>query len=185
MMTLDTTARHRLEPQAHPQAPRKTVLSRLSDALLSVLSFAGVLCIIAVVCAFALNITLIMFKTGSMSPTIPTGSLAIVQDKSAADVRVGEVITVDRPSQLPVTHRVTSIEPTTAGHYSIRMKGDANDAEDSQSYEVREVRKVLWSAPGLGYIVAKAQNPKVMAVTTLGMAVLVTWAFWPRKARTS
>lgn len=184
-MTLDSAPRHRMNPQTQPRVPQKTALSHLSDALLSGLSFAGVLCIIAVICAFAFNITLIMFKTGSMSPTIPTGSLAIVQDKSVADIRVGDVITVDRPSQLPVTHRVTSIEPTSPGIYSLRMKGDANDSEDAQPYEVSEVRKVLWSTPGLGYIVAKAQNPKVMAVTTLGMAVLVTWAFWPRKTRTS
>lgn len=184
-MTLGTTHPQQPDQTTHDMRPRRSAVSRLSDALLSVLSFAGVLCIIAVICAFAFNISLIMFKTGSMSPTIPTGSLAIVQEKSAADIRIGDVTTIDRPGQLPVTHRVTAVEPAGTGRYEIRMKGDANDTEDPQAYEVSDVRKVLWSTPGLGYFVAKAQNPKVMAGTTLAMAVLVTWAFWPRKQRFS
>lgn len=155
----------------------------VEDAVLSLLAFGGVICIIAVICAFAFNITLIMFRTGSMSPTIPTGSLAIVREVPASEVEVGDVTTIDRPNQLPVTHRITSMEPIGGGAYSIRMKGDANDSEDPAPYEVSTVRKVLWSIPGLGYIVAKAQNPKVMAVTTVVMAILVTWAFWPRKRR--
>lgn len=120
-----------------------------------------------------------------MSPTIPTGALAVVRETPASDIREGDVVTIDRPNQLPVTHRVTTIEPVDSGNYLIRMKGDANDDEDPQPYVASDVRKVLWSIPGLGYVVAKAQNPKVMAMTTLGMAILVTWVFWPRKQRTS
>lgn len=165
--------------------PRRSALSATTDALLSILAFAGVLCIIAVICAYAFNITLIMFRTGSMSPTIPTGSLAIVQEISASEARIGDITTVDRPGQLPVTHRITAIEPTDGGQYVIRMKGDANDSDDPAPYVVDTVRKVHWSIPGAGYLVAKAQNPKVMAATTLSMAVLVTWSFWPRKKRSS
>ena len=168
-----------------PSPRRRSAISVFSDALLSVLAVLGVVCIIAVICAYAFNITLIMFRTGSMTPTIPTSSLAIVQKLPASEVKVGDVTTIDRPGQLPVTHRITAIEPAGDGMYSIRMKGDANDAEDPAPYVVDTVRKVHWSIPGLGYIVAKAQNPKVMAVTTLSMAVLVTWAFWPRKKRSA
>lgn len=172
------------EPGTAHRAVRSPI-SVISDALLSALAFIGVICIVAVICAYAFNITLIMFRTGSMSPAIPTGSLAIVQEMPASDIRVGDVTTIDRPGQLPVTHRITAIEPAGGAMYLIRMQGDANDAEDPNPYTVDTVRKVHWSIPGLGYVVAKAQNPKVMAVTTLSMAVLVTWAFWPRKKRTT
>ena len=50
-----------------------------------------------------------MFKTGSMSPTITAGSVALVREIPASEINVGDVVTVDREDALPVTHRVTSI----------------------------------------------------------------------------
>lgn len=166
---------------ARPLPPRPSIGQRLVDALLSVLAFAGVVCIIAVICAFVFNISLIMFKTGSMSPTIPAGSLAIVREIPASDVRVGDVTTIDREgNQLPVTHRVVAVEPAGGDEYTIRMKGDANDDEDPYPYTESTVRKVMFSLDGVGMWVAKIQNPKVMAGTTVIMALLVTWVFWPK-----
>lgn len=179
-----STGRHRKTRRP----ARRTAASRLGSffesLLLTILSIGGIICIIAVICALVFNITLIMFRTGSMAPTIPPGSLAIVQEKSPAEVRVGDVTTIDRgEGELPVTHRITAIESLGGGLYSIRMKGDANDSEDPAPYEVTKVRKVLWSIPKLGFVVAKIQNPKVMAVTTVIMAIFVTWAFWPRRRK--
>lgn len=164
-----------------PPARRTSAVKWIGERLLDLLAFGGILCIIAVIAAFALNITLIMFKTGSMSPTIPTGSLAIVREIPASEARIGEVLTIDRPGQLPVTHRVVSIADVGGGAYSIEMKGDANDGKDPAPYEVTRVRKVIMSIPGLGYMVAKASDPKVMIGMTLAMTLLVTWSFWPRK----
>lgn len=157
--------------------------TRISDWLLNILAVCGVVCIAAVVAAFAFNITLIMFRTGSMSPTIPTGSLAVVREIPASDIVVGDITTVDREGQLPVTHRVTSVEPAGGSTYVIRIKGDANTNEDPHPYVVEHVRKVHWVVPGLGYLVARAQQPWVMALMTVAVAMLVTWAFWPRKSR--
>ncbi|MGN0100640.1 MAG: signal peptidase I [Dietzia sp.] len=142
----------------------------------------GVVCIVATIAAFALNISLVMFKTGSMSPTIPTGSLAVVRQIPASDIKVGDVTTVSRgEGQLPVTHRVVSVTPMGGGTYSVEMKGDANDSPDAQPYEVTEVKKVLWHAPGLAYVVAAVSQPKYMAGITVAASFLVVWAFWPRK----
>ncbi len=44
-----------------------------------------------------------------MEPTIPTGSLAVVHEIPASEIAVGDIVTVDRPGQLPITHRVTSV----------------------------------------------------------------------------
>lgn len=169
----------------NPPPGERTVWSTLENGLLTVLAALGIVCIVATIAAFALNISLIMFKTGSMSPTIPTGSLAVVRQIPASEVRIGDVTTVTRgEGQLPVTHRVVSSIPIGEGVYSIEMKGDANDSADSQPYKVTEVRKVLWHAPGLAYAVSAISQPKYMAGITVATALLVVWAFWPRKQST-
>lgn len=184
-----TGARHRKQAATE----RKPVSRSITDALLNVLAAGGVICIIAVIAAFVFDISLMMFRTGSMSPTIPTGSLAVVREIPASEIEVGDITTVDRDDQLPVTHRVTAVEPAggepVGGEpvggdaHTIRMQGDANDFEDPHPYVVDTVRRVQFVIPGLGYVVAKAQDPLVMAATTLAMAALVTWVFWPRKVR--
>lgn len=181
MITTPSSAGPKHRKQVQKQ--RKPVATTVSDWFLNMLALGGVVCIIAVIAAFAFNISLMMFKTGSMSPTIPTGSLAVVREIPASEIEVGDITTVEREDQLPVTHRVTAIEHTAGEVYTIRMQGDANDQEDPHPYEVDTVRKVHWVVPGLGYVVAQAQNPLVMATTTLAMAALVTWVFWPRKRR--
>ena len=91
------------------QRTKRTLKSFVGGALLNLAAAGGVVCIAAVIAALAFNITLIMFKTGSMSPTIPAGSLSVVKEIPAADINVGDVVTVDRTGKLPVTHRVTSV----------------------------------------------------------------------------
>lgn len=160
---------------------RRNTWARLEDGLLSVLATLGVVCILATIAAFTLNISLIMFKTGSMSPTIPAGSLAVVKQIPASEIQVGDVTTVSRgEGQLPVTHRVVSTTPIGGDAYSIVMQGDANDSPDAQPYEVTEVKKILWHVPGLAYVVATISQPIYMAGITVAAALLVVWAFWPR-----
>ncbi|MBB3039132.1 signal peptidase I [Hoyosella altamirensis] len=153
-----------------------------SGMLLNILSVLGVVCIIAVICAFAFNITLIMFRTGSMHPTIPAGSLAVVREVPAETVEIGDIITVDRePGLLPVTHRVIGTELGANGATVISMQGDANPNPDPAPYEVTTVRTVLWHMPGLARVIVRVSDPRVMAGITLGAALLVGWAFWPRR----
>lgn len=181
-MTLDTATAGSCDSDSLPSASRRSMASRITDAILSVLAVLGVVCIVATIAAFALNISLIMFKTGSMSPTIPTGSLAVVRQIPASDIKVGDITTVSRgEGQLPVTHRVLAVTPVGGGTYSVEMKGDANDSPDAQPYEVTEVKKVLWHAPGLAYVVSAVSQPKYMAGITVAASFLVVWAFWPRK----
>lgn len=160
------------------------IWARIENAVLSVLATLGVVCIVATVAAFVFNISLIMFRTGSMTPTIPPGSLAIVKQIPASEITVGDVTTVSRgEDRLPVTHRVISTTALGGGTYSIEMQGDANDNPDPHPYEVTEVKKVLWHIPGLAYVVATISQPIYMAGITVAAALLVVWAFWPRKQK--
>lgn len=150
------------------------------EALLNLAAAGGAVCLIAVVLALAFNITLILFKTGSMSPTIPAGSLAVVREIPAADIKIGDVVTVDRPGKLPITHRIQSVGPAEGAARTITMKGDANADADPAPYVVERVRIVLWSVPGLAYPLAAAANPAVLGATSVCVAALVSWVLWPR-----
>lgn len=156
----------------------------IGSTLLNIAALGGFICIILVILAFFFNITLIMFKTGSMSPTIPTGSLAVVREIPASDIAVGDVLTVDRAGKLPVTHRVTSVTGKGDAR-TITMRGDANEAEDPSPYTLTEARRVLVSVPGLARVVVWFSNPIVLGGITIAASVLVTWAFWPREDRNS
>ncbi|MGA9871792.1 MAG: signal peptidase I [Rhodococcus sp. (in: high G+C Gram-positive bacteria)] len=156
----------------------------LGDIVLNVLAIGGVVCIVLVACAFFFNITLIMFKTGSMSPSIPTGSLAVVRAVPADSVVVGDVVTVDRAEKLPVTHRVVATETISeSGITVLELKGDANAEADPGLYQVTDVRKVLWSVPGLARVIVYFSNPFVLGGITVTMAALVVAVFWPRESK--
>jgi len=151
------------------------------DRLLTVAAVAGSVCLLLVALAWAGGITMVMFRTGSMSPAIPTGSLAIVREVPSADLAVGDVVTVDRPGRLPVTHRVVDVEATTP--VTLTLQGDANPAPDAETYQVETVRRVLWSVPELGRVVAQLQQPYVLGMTAVVVAGCVTWWLWPREEK--
>lgn len=156
----------------------------LGDLLLWIAAAAGVVCIVLVILAYAAGITLIMFKTGSMSPTITAGSVAVVQRIPAADIAVGDVVTVDRAGDLPVTHRVTSVTAgATADERVITMRGDANASDDPFPYTVQSARVVLFAIPGIATVIVAMGSPYVLGGLTLGATALVIWAFWPRSPR--
>ncbi|UFU03016.1 signal peptidase I [Ruania suaedae] len=162
--------------------PRPT-LARLGDAALTALAVGGGLCILAVVLAVVMNITLIMFSTGSMAPTIPAGSVAVVQEIPATEIEPGDVVTVDRPGALPVTHRVLEILETDGESVTFTMQGDANEDPDPAPYTVERVRLVLASVPYLASVVVWFGHPFVLGGLTVTATALVTWAFWPRRGR--
>lgn len=135
--------------------------------------------------------TLVIFRTGSMSPTIPQGSLAISVPVEAEEIRVGDVVTVKRPDQdLPVTHRVVEIrepgdpalsEPIPPEARSLIMQGDANATVDRLPYVVIEARKVVFSVPHVGHGLMLLQSSLGLGVMTLIAGTLTIWAFWPKK----
>jgi len=153
------------------------------EVLLNIASVLGAVCIALTLAALLFDLTLIMFKTGSMSPTIPAGSLAVVREIPASEAKVGDVVTVDRPDQLPVTHRVVATEPGVGGRAILTLRGDANPVDDPAPYTVSTVRIVLASVPGLAVAVAAMSNPWALGAVTVVVASFITWYFWPRSTR--
>jgi signal peptidase len=81
----------------------------------------------------------LVVRSGSMAPTIPTGSIVFYKKIAAAKVKVGNVIVFSRPDDPSerVTHRVYKIGSSSTGPYFI-TKGDANGAPDD------------WRVPAVG-----------------------------------
>lgn len=159
-------------------ASSRRVVRALLNALLTLAALLGLLCIGLVVLAVLCGISLIMFKTGSMAPTITAGSVAVVRTIPASEIRVGDVVTVDREAALPVTHRVTSVTGEGAQR-TITMRGDANSADDPFPYQVSSVRLTLFSIPGVAHIITALSHPLVLATLTLAASAVVVWSFWP------
>ncbi|MEJ5946086.1 signal peptidase I [Pseudokineococcus basanitobsidens] len=159
------------------------VLHGAREAVLTTAAVLGTACLVLVVLGAVLDASLVVFRTGSMAPTMPTGSLAVVRQVDARDVVVGDVVTVERGAgQLPITHRVvrTTADPTTAGGTLLELQGDANAVPDPAPYAVDRVGRVVWSAEGLGAVAEHLRTPPVLGGATLLVAVLVTSAAWPR-----
>lgn len=170
--------------RSRERSRRKSPSSWLGAALLNVLAALGVVCIVLVILSFVFNISIMMFKTGSMSPTITAGSIAFVHEIPAEKMEVGDIITADRGEKvLPVTHRVTTILDTDAqsGEVTFEMKGDANEAKDPEPYTAESVRKVLFSIPSIAPIIQQLRNPFALGGITIAASLLVVWAFWPRR----
>lgn len=169
-----------VESTSRARDPRRT-LRIVGDVFMWLAAVGGAICIVLVIAAYVFNISLIMFATGSMSPTITAGSVALVREIPASKARIGDIVTVDRPGNLPVTHRVISTEPMGNGQWKIQMKGDANEHPDPVPYEVVNIRQTLGHLPGLASVIVWFGSPWVLGGLTIGASGLVTWAFWPRQ----
>lgn len=112
------------------------------------------------------NIELKIVKSGSMEPSIPTGSLVVV--KPQGFYAVNDVITfgADTKTEIPTTHRILAIEGEGASTM-YTTKGDANEEEDQNKVARKEViGKVIFHAPYVGFILDFARQP-------LGFALLI------------
>jgi signal peptidase len=137
-----------------------------------------VVAILVGVLAFGLGV--VRLATGSMTPTYPADSVLIVRDVDAASVLPGDIVTVTRDGAVPITHRVvgTAVRP---GGVELVLRGDANTTDDPQPYRVQRVGLVLAGVPFGGSLVAALQSPVGLGMATIGVALLVLWAWWPRR----
>lgn len=168
-----------------PSAPRRRRrwVSVAGDTALTVAAAVGATCILLVLATLLFDVRVTLFSTGSMSPTIPAGAAAVARGIPASEISVGDVVTVERPGQLPITHRVRSVEPVE-GEPELRritMRGDANAVDDPFPYDVERVRVVVFSVPGIAPVIAAAGTPPVLATVTVVATLLVVAMFWPRR----
>lgn len=105
-------------------------------------------------------------QSGSMEPTIKTGSLVIIKPESS--FKEGDIITFgkDTKTEVPTTHRIIATK-VESGVVIYTTKGDANEDKDTRKVKQNEIiGKVIFSVPYLGYIIDFAKQP-------FGFALLV------------
>jgi signal peptidase len=94
-------------------------------------------------------------RSGSMSPTIPVGSLVIATRAPAERLGVGDVIVFQRPDGpgTEVVHRIEAVVATPAGRAFV-TKGDANGTPDGwQVAATGEGWKAVYSVRRAGFVV--------------------------------
>ena len=75
---------------------------------------------------------------GSMEPTIPIGSLAVVTPVDATTLAVGDVVTIRADNGVVVTHRVSRVVDSAEGRF-FEIKGDANASPDGSLVPARAI----------------------------------------------
>lgn len=125
-----------------------------------IVGIIGLAALLLVISVFPItgNYKVMMVLSGSMEPSIGTGSLVIV--KPADSYKIGDVITFQARGDLEsTTHRIEEIR-VVGGVPLYTTKGDANNASDRTEVSGNDViGKVLFHIPYLGYVVNFIQKP--------------------------
>lgn len=149
------------------------------ELALNVGAVLGLICIVVAFASMLFGITPLVFRSGSMSPEISTGSLALARTIDAADIRVGDVVSVNNDIGTRISHRVIAIEPAGDGAVSLTLKGDANPGPDGLPYVVTEADRIVGSVPMLGYVAAWLSSKTAIFLGGIVAGALLMLAFGP------
>jgi signal peptidase I len=155
---------------------------RLKRCLITLAGLLGVIAILVTIAPF-FGWTVVRLATGSMTPTFPTNSLLVTHTVPASRVVVGDIVTVQRAGELPITHRVIATTALTSGDARLTLKGDDNRTADADPYFVRSVGLVVAGVPWGGGIFAALRSTAGLAGLTVFATLVVLWAWWPSKAK--
>ncbi|MGW0173598.1 hypothetical protein ACWDUM_07105 [Rhodococcus sp. NPDC003322] len=160
-------------------APLASGRSRGREIALNVGAIAGLICVLAAAASFFFGIKPLVFRSGSMSPDIPTGALALARTTPAADLAVGDVVSVENEQGTRITHRIHDIVSGDSTGAVLILKGDANRDADISPYPVTEADRVFFSVPGLGYAVSWLSSPAAIFLGGAFVGGLMVLAFGP------
>lgn len=146
-------ARRPRPPKRH--RPRTVVV----EVALTLGALLGVVVTGVTVVAVQTGLRPLVVRSGSMEPTIPTGSMVLVRRIDAADVRPGQIVAVVRPDHTRVTHRVVSLQ-RHGETVELTMKGDANEDPDATPVTVRHADLLVHQVPELGRVAGELATPR-------------------------
>lgn len=147
------------------------VIRMILDVLMTIILIAG----IAFIVLFFIGIEPFVVVSGSMEPTIETGSLSFVNKHAKYEnIKVNDVIAYEAITGDKVTHRVVSI--TDEG---IETKGDRNSTTDGISTtKSNYIGKNIFSIPKIGYCVKLMQTPVGKTITITIIIILLISSFF-------
>jgi signal peptidase I len=159
---------------------RARTATSLRETALTLGAGLGLMCLLLAVAAPLLGVRLLVFESGSMSPTVETGGLALTRSVPADELDVGDVVSVIPASGIRVTHRIVGID-RTGGQTLVSLKGDANEAPDPEPYPVTEADRVIVHVNHLGFVVDALASPYAVFAGGAFVAVLLMLAFRRRR----
>jgi len=164
---------------------RRYGVPRPQQLCIGLLGTIGAIAIVWLALSAVLGLRLVEFLTGSMAPGMPVGAVAVEHVVDAADIRIGDVVTVARSHDgKPVTHRVVAIAAgASPAERTLTLQGDANAAPDTETYPVTAAGRVLLVVPWLGTVLEAVKSPIGLGVTAIVVPLGVLWALWPARRR--
>lgn len=103
-----------------------------------------------------------VISTGSMEPTISTGSVVFTTQQDTYEI--GDIVAFESPtnSDITVIHRISDIQ-----NNEYITKGDNNDSADNWSISKENIKgKMIWEIPFLGNVIEWMKTP-------IGFAILL------------
>ncbi|WP_338886631.1 signal peptidase I [Rhodococcus sovatensis] len=168
---------HTSPATAHTKRRRRKLAREIA---LTAGAVAGLFCVLVALAAVVFGITPLVFRSGSMSPAIDTGALAISKQTPATEIEVGDIVNVTNASGEGITHRVVEIGAVGTDSVQLVLRGDANTEADAETYIVAEVGRVVFSVPNLGYAVTWMSGPVAVFLGGVFVGVLLMIAWRPR-----
>jgi signal peptidase I len=142
------------------------------DVVLTLGAVLGAVCILATAASAVLDVKPLVFRSGSMSPAISTGDLAVAREVDASQLERGDIVSVINAGGSRVTHRLVA-STERDGATQLVLKGDANKTADAEVYTATRAQKVLFDVPKAGYVVNAAASPGGVFVLGLYVAWMV------------
>jgi signal peptidase len=120
--------------------------------------------------------------TGSMSPTIQPGDVAVVFPvESFEEIELGDIVTFMPKPEDPtlVTHRAVSWGSSADGERILITRGDANGADDDPIKEKQVRAKVAYTVPWVGNVLQYGSDfgkPLLLVIVAIGLIVYCLYA---------
>jgi signal peptidase I len=165
----------------HRARTRPSPLARVRGILLTLGAVIGGLCLVIAVAGALFGARTLVVRSGSMSPGMPTGSLALAWPVDADEIEIGDIVSVIDADGSRITHRVVGIQPASGDDVTLTLQGDANPTPDAQVYEVDKADRVLGSVPWAGRVVVFLGTPGGLLVLGALTAGLLGYAFRPTR----
>lgn len=152
------------------QKTKHPINFRFFTVLLYIEAAALVVLLLAVFLPVLFGFQTFVVMSGSMSPTIPVGSLVYVdKNVSADDICAGDVIAFDIGQTEPCLHRVIEIDEQGR----LITQGDANESPDMSPVDSsRLIGRETIHLPSAGYAISWAELNKAVII----IVVLATFA---------
>ena len=132
------------------------------------------------------GVSLFRVVTGSMEPTIPTGSILVAQDADAEEIGVDDVVCfrsrIVGSSGVVITHRVVGTYTDANGTRCLRTKGDANLSVDAQPVtQDNLIGRVIWhtgdGSKMAGIVAFLTSDYGFLACIVLPVILVAVWIF--------